>query len=441
MRRLGALGLAALVVLAVVLLLPARDDDESAYLVRAVFANAFALTEDLEVKIAGVPVGRVQDLEVTPEGHAAVVLRIDDAALRDFRADAHCTIRPQSLIGERYVACTPTERRARGAPRPPPLPVVPEGRDGEGQHLLGLERTTRPVDPDVVTNALRLPERERLRIVLDELGLGLAARGDDLRDALRRADPALAATDRALRVLRGQSRQLERLAADADAALSPVARDRTAVAELVTRASRVATVGARRRPEVEAGLRRLPGLLRELPATLDVARRLAVRATPVARDLRAAAPDVSRVVAGLAPLAREGVPALERLGAASDVGRPVLVRARPVTAELARTARTLRPVAADLGALSRSLDEAGVARRLVDFLFYTVMSTNGFDEAGHYLRAGLLVNACSTYAIQATPDCAATFQGRGRDPRPGAGAATAGDARTRHLLDLLLGDG
>ncbi len=444
MRRLAALGLLAAALGGVVAALAARggdDDRRAAYLVRAVFANAFALTEGLEVKVAGVPVGAVDGLEVTPEGRAAVVLRIDDPAFHDFRADARCSIRPQSLIGERYVACTPTRPRAAGEPEPAPLQVVPAGRPGAGQRLLPHTRTTRPVDPDLVLETMRLPERERLRIVLDELGVGLSARGADLRDAIRRADPALQAAGDVLHVVQAQTRTLERLAQDADTALAPVARDRRQVAEFVTRTARVATVGARRRTEIEAGMARLPRLLKELPATLDVTRRMAVEATPVARDLRAAAPGISRTTAGLAPLAREAGPALARLGDAADAGGPVLRRAQPVLGDLARFARTARPVATGLGALSRSLDDAGVAGRLVDFLFSTVMATNGYDEAGHYLRAGLIVNACSTYAVESTPDCAATFEGRGRDPKPAAPAPAVSDAATQRLLDLLLEDG
>ena len=35
----------------------------------------------------------------------------------------------------------------------------------------------------------------------------------------------------------------------------------------------------------------------------------------------------------------------------------------------------------------------------MDYLFYQVAAINGFDAVGHYLRAGLILNACSQYAI------------------------------------------
>ncbi|WP_205697057.1 MlaD family protein [Conexibacter sp. SYSU D00693] len=446
MRRLAlALLVVAAGVAAVAVTVAGGDGarDDGAYRVRAVFANAFALVPGLDVKSAGVPVGEVERLEVTEHGHAAVVLRIDAPAARPFRADATCRIRPQSLIGERYVECTPTQARAEGGTVARALPAVPAGRPGAGEHLLSLARTTKPVDPDLLTNTMRLPERERLRIVLDELGTGLAARGDDLRDALHRADPALAATDRVADVLAGQTRALERLARDADAALAPASRDRRDVAAFVRHAARTATVGARRRSELEAATAKLPGLLRELPATLATAGALARRATPVVRDLHAAAPGATAAVRGLPALLREGAPALRRAGAAADVVRPVLPRVVPVLRELRTLGRTVQPVAGDLRALARSLDDTGAIGRLVDFAFFSVMSANGYDEAGHYLRAGLQVNACSTYVTESTPDCIATFAGRGKAPSTTAtpARATAATAADDRLLDLLLGDG
>ena len=37
----------------------------------------------------------------------------------------------------------------------------------------------------------------------------------------------------------------------------------------------------------------------------------------------------------------------------------------------------------------------------MDYIFYQAAAINGFDAVGHYLRAGLLVNQCATYAVDA----------------------------------------
>src|SRR5262249_6263346 len=153
-----------------------------------------------DVKVAGVKVGSIHSLDLTPEHKAVVVLQIDDPAFKPFRSDAHCQIRPQSLIGEQFVECSPTQPRADGAQPPPELADITCGT-GTGQHLLPIENTTTPVALDLIGDTLRLPYRERLTLVINELGAGLAGNGGALRDAIRRADPALQQTDRVLAIL------------------------------------------------------------------------------------------------------------------------------------------------------------------------------------------------------------------------------------------------
>ena len=56
-----------------------------------------------------------------------------------------------------------------------------------------------------------------------------------------------------------------------------------------------------------------------------------------------------------------------------------------------------------------SFRDTGGIERAMDYIFYQVAAVNGFDSVGHYLRAGLLVNACTTYAVAPVPGCSAKF--------------------------------
>src|SRR3954469_3295651 len=127
----------------------AGNGDSGNYKVRAEFLNAFTVIPGLDVKIAGVKVGKVESLDVTPRQTAAVVLRIDRPGFDDFRRDAECQIRPQSLIGEKFVECTPTQPRPEGAQPAPKLARIEHG-DGKGQYLLPVSQTSKPVDLDLV---------------------------------------------------------------------------------------------------------------------------------------------------------------------------------------------------------------------------------------------------------------------------------------------------
>ena len=445
MRRLIAIStLVAALVVGAFVAVGADGEGGAGYEVRAIFDNVASAVPGEDVKVAGAKVGRIESMDVTGDRKAAVVLRIDDARFTPFRSDARCTIRPQSLIGEKFVECEP------GTDAGSPLERVDDG-EGRGQYLLPLERTSSPVDLDLVNDTLRLPYRERLAIILNELGTGVAGRGEDLGAVIRRANPALKETDDVLRILAQQNDVLADLARDSDTALAPLARERQHVSGFIEQANRTGQATAQRRAEIRASLRLLPATLRELRPLMADLEGFADQATPVATDLRAAAPDVSRLVRELGPFSDAARPAIRSLGRATVRGRPALIRALPLVKDLRRFARNSRPVSTNLDDLTKSLDKTGGLERILDYLFFQMTAINGYDSIGHYLRAGLLVNLCSTYSATPGAGCNANFTTprasaardnslKARLAKVGGGARGGGSAAPRgNLLQGLLG--
>jgi ABC-type transporter Mla subunit MlaD len=386
----------------------ADGDGGGTYRVRAIFMNAFSVIPGEDVKVAGVKVGKVESLDVTPDHKAAVVLRIDRPGFDDFRRDAECSIRPQSLIGEKFVECTPTQPRPEGAQPAPRLARIERG-PGKGQYLLPVSQTSKPVDLDLVNNTLRLPYRERLAIILNELGTGVAGRGEDLRQAIRNADPALKETDKVLKILADQNRVLADLARNGDQVLAPLSRDRAQVADFVSQANTVAQATAERSSDLELNIAKLPAFLRELKPTMQRLGGLADQMTPVLADLHDQAPSINRFVEQLGPFSTAGTPALKSLGDTADVAGPALVKSKPIIEQTGQLARTAKPVVNNLADLTTSLRDTGGIEQLMDWIYYQVAAINGYDENGHYLRAGLLLNQCSAYSITFAAACSAKF--------------------------------
>jgi phospholipid/cholesterol/gamma-HCH transport system substrate-binding protein len=407
-KRVVAIACVLIAASALVVFAGGAGNDGGTYRVRAIFMNAFSVIPGEDVKIAGVKVGKIESLDVTPDHRAAVVLRIDRPGFDDFRTDAECSIRPQSLIGEKFVECTPTQPRPEGAQPAPRLRRIDHG-DGEGQYLLPVSQTSKPVDLDLLANTLRLPYRERLAVIINELGTGLAGRGADLRLAVRNADPALKETDKVLKLLADQNRALAGLARDGDTILTPLARDRSQVADFVSQANTTAQATAERSSALEQNIAKLPAFLRELRPTMQRLGGLADQMTPVLTDLGAQAPAINRFIKQLGPFSQAGLPAFQSLGHAADVGRPALVKSKPIVQDLGQFASTARPLANNLAALTTSLKDTGGVERLMDYIFNQVAATNGYDSVGHYLRAGLLLNQCSAYSITGSPACSAKF--------------------------------
>lgn len=449
MRRLLAmiaLGLALPVLL--VLGLGADGEGGSGYEVRAIFDNAASAVPGEDVKVAGAKIGVVKSMDVTKDKKAAVTLRIDDARFTPFRADAKCAVRPQSLIGEKFVECKP------GTGASPDLARIGDGA-GKGEHLLPLAQTSSPVDLDLINDINRRPYRERLSILLNEFGTGLAGRGKDLNEVIHRANPALRETDKVLAILAKQNRVLGRLAESSDRALGPLAREKRQLTGFIDSAGDTATATAERRGDIARSIERLPRFLRELDPLMADLQGLARQATPVAANLNRSGRDVSRVLQSLGPFSQAAKPSFQTLGDALRTGRPAVLRARPLVQDLGRLAKQARPLSSDLDKLTASVDKTGGIERLMDYIYYSALIINGFDDQGYYQRANLLNNLCSTYQVNTQDGCSSRFEGgssasaagapatAANAPEPAKGerrAATTGATSGAPVLDALLGN-
>ena len=407
MRRLAAIGvLLAAAVLGLVTL--GLSGTSGNYRVDAIFDNADYLISGQDVKIAGARVGQVEKVKLTPDRKARVQMRIDPG-FAPFRANASCSIRPQSLIGEKFVECEP------GDPSSGRL-----AKHGGGAPTVQLARTHSPVDLDLVFTALRLPLRQRLSIVVNELGAGLAGRPQELNAAIRRANPALAEANRTLRILDSERHTLGRLIDASDRVVGQLAAKSGQVAGFIDNADSVARTVASRRDDLDLAVQRFPSLLAELrPAAVDLTG-LATDARPVVRALGAAAPQVRALLSDFDPLARATRPTLVKLSQLSVTGRRAVRASLPVARLLDPVARLLPPTVRIAKPLADSLRDQRVVEAIGAFAFYGGVSTARFDEVSHILPSYQITGPCQQYAEQPTDGCDAHFAGMS-----GAGASAA----------------
>lgn len=389
---------AAAAALAIVLTTAAGGSSGS-YTVRAIFDDAGNIIPGEDVKIDGVKVGTVGSVTPTPQAKAAVTLEISNPGFKDFRADASCTIRPQALIGEKYIDCLPTQPRVEGTPLPPPLRKVPHGQEGAGERLLPVQNTSSPVDIDLLGDISRLPERERLTIILNELGAGLAGRGSDLKEVIQRANPALREFNRVLAILAGENKVLSKLAVDSDQALAPFARVRARVADFIDKANQVAQATAAHRGALAQNLQDLPPFLRQLGPAMDRVGRLAEETTPVFTNLLAAAPSIDQAFTSLPKFSSSSQTFFEDLGATARQSGPALRSTRPLLAKLKPLGEAAKPFTANFSELFTSLQKTGGLERIMDFIFLGAGTANGYDSLGHFLRAEGVGSNCLRTAV------------------------------------------
>jgi phospholipid/cholesterol/gamma-HCH transport system substrate-binding protein len=425
MRRIGLIA-AGLLLAALLIALPAigSNGTSGSYKVRGIFDNGSFVVNGEQVRVAGANVGTVESVDVTGNdeiasdeggphpvpGKAVVVMDITDSGFKDFRTDASCLIRPQSLIGEKYVDCTPTQPRAPGTPPPPPLQQIADGQPGAGQYLLPLENNGKTVDLDLIQNIQRLPYRDRFRIILNDLGAGLAGRGQDLGEVIDRANPALRQTDRVLAILAQQNQQLASLASNGDRVLEPLARNRTHITGFFHNAAISGQATAERSAALEESLRKFPETLRQIRLTSTKLKSFADQGTPLFADLNVAAPGLSKATVNLPNFAKETIPALTTLGDAAQTAGPKLAAADPVLTDLAATANTAQPVGINFGSLLDTFERTQGFQYLMNFIYNTTGSLNGFDQFGHYQRSNLQLSTCVELVPIPAGGCEAFWQ-------------------------------
>ena len=390
----------------------ASDDQANGKTYKIIFDNAFGLVKGGDFRVGGVNAGQTTGFEVRKRKgeapKAEVTVEVTKPGFGDFRKDASCEIRPQSLIGEYYVDCQPgksEERLANGG-------TVP------------VEQTSSTIPTDLVNDIMRRPYRERFRLLITELGTGLAGRPDDLQEVLRRAHPGLRETSRVLGILGDQNRVIKNFITNSDTVVNELEKNKEDVVRWVHEAGHAAESSATRHKELRAQFQRLPEFLDELRPTMARLGELADEQTPLLADLERAAPDLDTFFTRLGPFAEASRPAVRSLGGLGEVGTKAFHEGKQEVAELRRLAVNAPPFAKPLRQFLQTIDDRKRAiendvrakatappspdptaisgeggftgmEAVWNYFFWQTLSINMLDDDAHMLRASLT----------AVPDC------------------------------------
>jgi len=425
-RRLATAVVLVGAVLVAVVLSGAGGDKATGKKFNIAFDNAFGLTKGGDLRVGGVKAGKTSGFKLSkgkecqnpgsngpPRTCAIVQAEVSEPGFRSFRTDATCAIRQQSLIGEYYVDCQPGKERT-------------ELRSGA---KIPVYKNQSTIPTDLVNNVLRRPYRERLRLIIAELGTGLAGRPNDLAEVLRRAHPGLRETQKTLKILGQQSEIIKNFIKDSDTVVQELDAKKNEVARWITETGRTAEISASRRSDIAAGFRLLPTFLDELKPTMQKLGELTDQQTPLLRDLQRAAPSLTEFFTRLGPFSDASRPAFRSLGRVGDVGRVAIRHSTDEIQELRRLAIDAPGLAKPLRQLLQTADDAkravdkdpratfsappspdrnsnannGGARKgftamesLLNYIFWQTLALNEFDDISHVLRVvGYIIPDCS----------------------------------------------
>jgi phospholipid/cholesterol/gamma-HCH transport system substrate-binding protein len=214
MRRLE-LGLAFVALVAVAIGLSRVLPRVGPYVVTVPVEDAAGLSPGSDLMIAGAPAGRVESIALG-RGSALVTVSVD-AEHAPLHRDATVSVRPKSLLGERYLALDPGQA----------ADTLPSGA------TLPATQVTRSTALEDVINTFDAPTRAKLQTLVVELGGGVAGRGAEV-------NAGLAAGRQDLADLRGIAATL----ASRDAELKDAIANLDSVTEVLAQSDRRQQLGA-----------------------------------------------------------------------------------------------------------------------------------------------------------------------------------------------------
>ncbi|HET9718685.1 MAG TPA: MlaD family protein [Solirubrobacteraceae bacterium] len=364
------------------------------------FDNAFGLVTGADFKVSGVPAGTISNISLNQKTLQAVVtVQITQPGLSAFHADATCDSQPQSLIGEYFVSCQPGTSG----------PVLRSGA------TIPVTHTQSTIPFDLILNIMRMPEQQGLRLLIDSLGAGVAARSTSLQAALDRAVPALTQTDNLLNLLANDSHTLQSLTASSDQVVTALANNTGAITRFIQYANRAATNTAAQKVALKQSLADLPGFLAQLRPAMQKLDAATASNTPVLENLHASAAQLDQLFTNLPGFAHSALPATRALGQASVTGKAALTAAKPTIAQLQRFAQPTPELAKNLSLVLPAMDTQKNAtepnprspggkgysglQALLQFVFNLGGATSYYGPFGHELAVDAFASQyCSPYA-------------------------------------------
>jgi phospholipid/cholesterol/gamma-HCH transport system substrate-binding protein len=343
------------------------------YRVNASFAEATQLSTEADVRISGVPVGKVKTIEPdTHTGRSIVTIELK-SRYAPLPSDSRAILRQKTLLGETYVELTPGSASA---------PKVSEGG------TLSESQVSDTVQLDEILRTFDKPTRDAFQSWMQEQAKGIGGYGRDINDALGNLAPFAEDTAHIVDILNRQEGAVRSLVSNTGVVFDALSARDGQLRSLIENADKVFAATASRDQQLKEAFMALPTFERESQQTLDrltefsrnanplvtQLRPAARELSPTLRDLGALSPDLKRLFQELGPLidaSRTGFPAAER----------VLRDARPLIAQLDPAMRQITPILQFLGLYKPEL---------TGFFANTVGATQASQNEGgrqvHYLR-------------------------------------------------------
>jgi phospholipid/cholesterol/gamma-HCH transport system substrate-binding protein len=343
------------------------------YRFTASFAEASQLATEADVRISGVPVGKVKAIEPDRATGRSVVTIELASKYAPLPSDAKALLRQKTLLGETYVELTP------GTSSAPPLPEGGQLADAQVGETVELDELLRAFDPRT---------RAAFRVWMQSQAEAITGNGRNLNEALGNLAPFAEDASVLVDILNRQEPALRRLVANTGVVFGALNERDGQLRSLIENSERVFATTAARDDALRQAFVALPTFERESRATIarltSFARTtdpLVTQLRPAARQLAPTLDDVAALAPDLESFFRDLGPLIDASAAGFPAAERILRDLVPLLGQLDPVLRQVNPVLFALG---------NYKRELTAFFANTVAATQAavITSAGrvHYLR-------------------------------------------------------
>jgi phospholipid/cholesterol/gamma-HCH transport system substrate-binding protein len=351
------------------------------YRIQASFAEATTLAVEADVRISGVPIGKVKSIEPDKRtGRSDVIMEIDHQ-YAPLHNDVRAILRQKTLLGETYVELTPGTKAA---------PRIREGG------RIPTTQIAESVQLDEIFRAFDPRTRAAFQTWMQESAKAIGPHGRDLNAALGNLGPFAEDANEIVGILHRQDAAVRSLISNGATVFEALSERDGQLRSMISNLDTVFRTTGRRDSELRDSFIALPTFQRETRTTLARLDRFAANANPLVTQLRPAArelsptltdlkaisPDLKALFRDLNPLisaSKTGFPATQRL---LDELKPFLAQVHPALQQLLPMLQFVAPY----------------KREVTSFLANTVAATqatdlvSGTEKRVHYLRTSNPVN-------------------------------------------------
>jgi ABC-type transporter Mla subunit MlaD len=269
------------------------------YEIKVPFDEATQLAEQSDVRISGVNVGKVQNIELAPNGKQALATVSIDDQYAPLPESTRAILRTKTLLGETYIELTPGSRKG------------PELADGGSVPEANIAQS---VQLDEIFRTFNARTRAAFQEWMQEAAVAINGQGQNLSYALGGLEPTFTEFDKLFRVLSTQEVAVSQLFRNGATTFAALRGREGELANLIRSSNAVFQTTARRDRDIEALFRAFPTFLDESRLTLNRLKGFSLNADPLMRQLVPAAEQLSPTLIALSKLAPESKAFFEGLG-------------------------------------------------------------------------------------------------------------------------------